>query len=182
MKTKKSRLPQPNLYLVGFMGTGKSTHGRALARRLGYRFFDSDQEIEKSQKRPIKTIFAEEGEPYFRKLEQTFIEEGHPPEGCVVSCGGGLVAREGMPEVLQRKGVVIALVASPECILARTSQNPDRPLLQVPDPDQKIRDLLAEREPYYRQAGILVLTDHRRMKEIQNHILRIYRRKQKEWR
>ena len=182
MQQEAKQGARPNLYLVGFMGTGKSTHGRALAKRLNYQFLDSDHEIEKAEERPIKKIFAEEGEAYFRQLEKRFIREGHPKEGCVVSCGGGLVAREGMPETLQERGVVIALVASPECILERTSQNPDRPLLHVPNPREKIRELLAEREPYYRRAGIMVLTDHRTKREIQEHILRIFRKKQGEWR
>lgn len=181
MAKKEVRPRGPNLYLVGFMGTGKSTHGRALARRLGFQFMDSDHEIERWQGRPIKEIFRCEGEAFFRELEEEFVRQGHPAHNCVVSCGGGLVAREGMPEKLQHKGVVIALVASPESILERTSQNPDRPLLQVPDPLAKIKELLANREPYYRRAGTLVLTDHRTKKEIQDHILRIYQRKAKEW-
>src|SRR4051812_46435873 len=80
-----------NLYLVGFMGTGKSTVGRQLARQMGFEFIDSDHEIERRQGKPVSQIFAEEGEARFRALEREFIEHGHPTKKCVVSCGGGLV-------------------------------------------------------------------------------------------
>ena len=80
-----------NLYLVGFMGTGKSTVGRQVARQMGFEFIDSDHEIERRQGQPVSQIFAEQGEAKFRALEREFIEHGHPAQKCVVSCGGGLV-------------------------------------------------------------------------------------------
>ena len=85
-----------NLYLVGFMGTGKSTVGRGVARRIGFRLLDSDHEIERMQGRAIPEIFAQDGEPAFRVMERQFIETGHPAERTIVACGGGLVVQPGM--------------------------------------------------------------------------------------
>ena len=167
---------RPNLYLVGFMGTGKSTIGRRVAQLVGLRFIDSDDAIEKSQGRPISEIFATEGEPYFRQLELEFIESGHPSHGCVVSCGGGLVVQPGMTDLLRKKGVVVSLFASPETILRRTSGNSNRPLLNVEDPEQRIRDMLAEREPHYLAAGSSIMTDGRGMHAIADNVIRIYKR------
>ena len=76
-------VPDLNLYLVGFMGTGKSTIGRLLARQLNFQFLDSDHEIERTQGKAVTQIFAEEGEAKFRELELAFIEHGHPTQGCI---------------------------------------------------------------------------------------------------
>ena len=80
-----------NLYLVGFMGVGKSVIGRSVAAELGMRFIDSDRAIEKEQGCRIADIFKAEGEARFREYERRFVESGHPSHGCVVACGGGLV-------------------------------------------------------------------------------------------
>lgn len=167
---------RPNLYLVGFMGTGKSTVGRALASRLGFQFIDSDHTIESQQGRSIADIFAAEGEPYFRQLERAFIESGHAPEGCVVSCGGGLVTQAGMIDLLKSRGLVACLFASPDVILKRTATNKNRPLLNVEDPEARIASLLAEREPFYLQAGAGILTDHRPLHEVTTQLERYYHR------
>ncbi len=173
--------PRVNLYLVGFMGTGKTTVGRTLARRLGHRFVDSDHEIEKLRGKPVTEIFADEGEAAFRKLEWEFIESGHPAEGCVVACGGGLVTQPGMIELLKTKGVVVCLYATVQTVLQRTSGNKSRPLLNVENPERRVRELLAAREPFYRRAGTLVLTDNRGHHEIVERLLRIYHRQRMEF-
>lgn len=164
-----------NLYLVGFMGTGKSAVGRRLADKLGYRFLDSDREIEQNEGRSITDIFAEDGEAAFREMERSFIESGHPQTGCVVSCGGGLVTGEGMPDLLRSKGFVTCLWASPETIHNRTKDSTHRPLLQASDPLERIRFLLMEREPHYLSAGKLVSTDNRTLSEVTETVLRLYR-------
>ena len=168
---------KPNIYIIGFMGTGKSTIGRQLAQQLEYEFLDSDQIIEKNAGITIPQIFEEQGEEAFRELERHFVETGHPNQGCVISCGGGLVLQPGLKEALQSKGMVIALFASPETIYERTRQNRNRPLLDVENPKNVIRKLLEERMPVYREAGIGVLTDGRSVADIVAHILRIYQRK-----
>lgn len=177
----KSKQPLPNLYLVGFMGTGKSTVGRSLAAKLGLQFIDSDHAIESSQGRPIPEIFATGGEAYFRQLERNFIEKGHPSSGCVVSCGGGLVVQPGMIHRLKGKGLVACLFASPEVILRRTAANKNRPLLNVENPEARIAKLLSEREPIYLQAGACIFTDHRPMHEIISHLERYYKRESRQF-
>lgn len=165
-----------NLYLVGFMGTGKTTIGRAVAQRLGFTLIDSDQEIERQQGRTIADIFATDGEPAFRAMERRFIEGGHEGSRAVVSCGGGLVVQPGMLELLLRRGVVICLHASIETILARTARHRHRPLLNVEDPDARVRALYAEREPVYKRAGTVILTDARPLNDIVAHVIRAWRR------
>ena len=164
-----------NLYLVGFMGTGKSTVGRQVARQMGFEFLDSDHEIERRQGKPVSQIFAAEGEARFRALEREFIEQGHPEKKCVVSCGGGLVVPSGMLELLRRRGVVICMHAPIETILKRTLHATHRPLLQVEDPERRLRELYAQREELYRRTGTMVLTDKRPLREIAIHVLRVYR-------
>ncbi len=168
--------PEPNLYLVGFMGTGKTTVGRAVAQRLGYQLLDSDVEIERQAGKPISEIFAAQGEPAFRVMERAFIEQGHPATQCVVACGGGLVVQPGMLDLLKTKGVVICLHASLETILSRTQGSRHRPLLNGDDPMERIRVLYAQRESIYRQSGTVILTDGRQLSDIAAHVMRVYKR------
>jgi shikimate kinase len=159
------------------MGTGKTTVGRAVAHRLGFRCVDSDHEIEKREGKAVSDIFATAGEPAFRALERWFVDEGHPPERQVVACGGGLVVQPGMLDRLGKKGVVICLHASIETILARTGRhNKVRPLLDVDEPEARARALYAEREPIYKSAGTVILTDGRPLNEIASHVIRVWRR------
>jgi len=164
-----------NLYLVGFMGTGKSTVGRQVAKQMNFDFIDSDQEIERVHGRPVSAIFAEQGEAAFRKMEREFIENGHPAQGCVVACGGGLVVPPGMLELLRSRGVVICLHAPIGTIIERIMHTTHRPLLQAEDRAQRLRDLYAQREALYRRTGTMVLTDSRPLREIAAHVLRVYR-------
>ncbi len=158
------------------MGTGKSTVGRAAAQRLGFECVDSDGVIERKAGRTIAQIFAAEGEPEFRRMERDFVDGGHPPSRTVVVCGGGLVVQPGMAAELRNRGVVVCLHASIETILARTGRQDTRPLLNVADPAARVRSLFAEREPIYRSAGTLVMTDGRSVREIAAHVIRIWRR------
>lgn len=170
-----------NLYLTGFMGTGKTTIGRIVAHRLKFALLDSDHEIERLAGRSIPQIFAEQGEPAFREMERAFVEGGHPDRGTVVACGGGLVVQPGMLERLQARGVVVCLHASLETILRRTQGNKNRPLLDVEDPMERIRLLYAAREPVYKRAGTVILTDGRPMLDIVQHVMRAYRREAAEF-
>ncbi len=159
------------------MGTGKTTVGRTVAHRIGFKCVDSDHEIERKAGKPISRIFAEDGEASFRERERLFIEEGHASEKLVVACGGGLVVQPGMLDMLSARGVVVCLHASIETILARTGRHGEtRPLLDVEDPDARARALYAEREAIYRSAGTVILTDSRPLSEIAGHVVRVWRR------
>lgn len=166
----------PNLYIIGFMGVGKSAVGRSVARQLKMQFLDSDWCIEQKAGRPITEIFASSGEAEFRKMEKEFIENGHPEKGVVVACGGGLPIQKGMPERLLQKGVVVCLFAHPKTILARTSTNQKRPLLNVENPAAKIERLLAEREPFYMKTGIGISAEGRQISDVVSNVVRVYRR------
>ena len=165
--------PFPNLYLVGFMGTGKSAVGRRIAERFKLKFIDSDSEIEKAQGMSIKEIFAKFGEEKFREMEREFIESGHPENGCVVSCGGGLVCREGMPELVKSRGIAVVLFADPEVIYKRVCLSKTRPLLNVPDPKGRICELLQARKDFYMKSGICVSSSGG-VEEVEERVARIY--------
>ena len=146
------------------MGVGKSSIGQRVALELSYKFFDSDAVIEQRVGKTIPEIFATEGEPSFRAYEKEFIDSGHPANGCVISCGGGLILQEGMQQQLKAKGVVICLFASVETIIKRIGGNKgDRPLLNVDNREARIRQLFAERETAYLNAGTCIATDNRSM-------------------
>ncbi len=164
-----------NLYIVGFMGTGKTAVGRKVARKFELQFLDSDVEIEKKTAMTIKEIFREQGEETFRKMEREFVETGHPGHGCVVACGGGLVMQPGILDKLKSKGVVVCLFASTDSILERTSRTQKRPLLNVDKPEEEIRDLLEKRNAIYMSAGTGVTTENRSITEVAAHVCRIYR-------
>lgn len=167
---------KPNLYLVGFMGAGKTIVGRAVSQKLGYTLLDSDSEIERKAGKPITEIFASEGEPAFRAMERAFVDGGHPAEGCVVACGGGLIIQPGMIDLVRSKGVLICLHANVETIIKRTVGMGHRPLLNTANPEERVRTLYAQREPIYRQCGTMVLTDSRPFPDIVAHVMRSYRR------
>ena len=171
-----------NLYLVGFMGTGKTTIGRAVAARMHLRLLDSDHEIERVAGKSIPEIFANRGEAAFRAMEAEFVAHGHPDRGCVVACGGGLVGQPGVLAKLRARGVLICLHASLETVLKRTAGNKNRPLLDTDDPMDRIKRLYAEREPIYKRAGTVLLTDSRPTSDIISHVMRAYRREAREWR
>lgn len=174
MNPNENRGAFPNLYLIGFMGTGKSTSGKLCAQKIGLQFIDSDQEIEKTSGLSIRTIFETQGEERFRELEKDFIHTGHSPSGNLISCGGGLPIPEGMIETLKSKGLVLCLWASPETILRRTSGSTSRPLIENDDPRNKIEKLLHEREERYRIADKIILTDDKSEQEVANDISKHY--------
>lgn len=166
----------PNLLLVGFMGTGKSTLGRLLARRWNRPFVDTDEAVERLAGKSVAEIFAQDGEPAFRALERRVVEGGLPAAGAIIACGGGLVVPEGMGSLVASKGVVVTLFASPESILRRVGGRSHRPLLAGDDPAARVRELLAAREKAYLSCGIAVYTDGRTLQQMAETVERIYRR------
>ncbi len=154
--------PPKNLVLIGFMGCGKSTVGRELHRRLNYPLVDTDQEIESRAGKPIKAIFAGPGgEAEFRDMETALLQELSTNTGDgtrrIISTGGGICGRRENRTLLRRLGYVVWLHAPMQVIVERTSKNQDRPLLNTPDPAARIRELMSEREPLYRETAHLVI-------------------------
>mgnify|MGYP002396363191 FL=1 len=144
------------------MGAGKSTIGRQLAQSLGYEFQDSDHEIQRRTGVDISTIFEYEGEDGFRNRERQVIEDLAAQENMVLATGGGAVLLSENRQQLAARGLVIYLHCSPEQQYARTARDRNRPLLDTDDPQQRLRDLMAEREPIYRQVADLVVSTERR--------------------
>ncbi len=144
------------------MGAGKSTIGRQLAEALSYSFRDSDHEIQRRTGVDISTIFEYEGEEGFRERERQVIEELIQEDGIVLATGGGVVMRPENRQGLTARGVVIYLYCSPEQQYVRTSRDRNRPLLQTEDPKARLRELMEERDPLYRQIADLVVSTEKR--------------------
>lgn len=147
-----------NIYLVGFMGTGKSAAGRNLAARLDREFVEMDARIEEQAQMTISDIFSRKGESFFRSLEQSLLEDLSRQNTIVVSCGGGIVVNPVNIQCMKESGTMVCLTATAESIYERIKRSTHRPLLQVADPLSRIRVLLAEREALYRQASFCVDT------------------------
>jgi shikimate kinase len=149
-----------NLVLIGFMGTGKTSVGKALARRLGRPLVDIDAAIEQAQKRKIREIFAAEGEAHFRRLESAAIREAAARSDSVITTGGGAVLDPENFRALRANGWIVALSARPETIHARVKDSHQRPLLAGgADMLGEIRRLLEARAPLYREADYFFDTD-----------------------
>jgi shikimate kinase len=160
-----------NLALVGFMGAGKSTVGRMVARQLNLGFVDTDDAIETRAGKTIATLFAESGEAAFRATERSVTEELAAGSDRVISTGGGLVCQPGNLDLLKSSCLVVCLWASPETIWSRVRHQTHRPLLQVPDPEAEIRRLLALREPWYRESDVLVNSGLRSLREVAGQVV-----------
>lgn len=142
---------------MGMPGCGKSTVGRHLARQLNLPFADSDSEIESRIGMPIRDFFAREGEERFRDLEQEVIDELTLQDSLVLATGGGAVLRPSNRDALHSRTHVLYLRASPEDLFRRLRHDTQRPLLQVADPQQRLRELFRERDPLYRRTAHFVI-------------------------
>ncbi|MCK5530628.1 shikimate kinase AroK [Halopseudomonas aestusnigri] len=161
-----------NVFLIGPMGAGKSTIGRLLAKELKYPFKDSDREIEERTGADIPWIFDVEGEEGFRQREEAMIAELVHEDGIVLATGGGVVMRPANRAALKAGGLVVYLRTSVEQQLQRTAKDRQRPLLQTADPEAVLRDLMARRDPLYREiADLIIETDQRGPKVVVNAIL-----------
>lgn len=153
-----------HVVLIGFMGCGKSVVGRRLARRLGFGFVDLDHHIESSAGRSVADIFADDGEAAFRRLERDAVAaldgELSASGPTVVATGGGTFVDADNRRALHALGVVVCLVISLETVLDRVSGSPHRPLASGPGARERLERLYDERMPIYREADVLVETDH----------------------
>jgi shikimate kinase len=145
------------LFLVGMMGAGKTTVGKRLARRLGWPFVDADRELEARLGVPVQTIFELEGEPGFRRREAALIDELTQRTDVVFATGGGAVLDAGNREALRTRGRVVYLRASVGDLWHRLRRDKVRPLLRTADPRARIEELVARRDPLYREIAHLTI-------------------------
>ena len=143
--------------LIGLPGSGKSTVGRQLARRLQLPFFDSDHVIEQQLGCTIREYFEREGEESFRDVEEAVIDQLTQQPTGILSTGGGVVLRPANRLLLRERGHVIYLNSSPEELYRRLRHDVNRPLLQVPDPLGRLRDLHTVRDPLYRETAHFII-------------------------
>jgi shikimate kinase len=161
-----------NLYLIGFMNSGKTTVGRRLGERLGWPFVDTDAEIVRREGMDIPALFRKGGELYFRDLEQALLLELSVRSGWVVATGGGIVVRGRNVEIMKHSGVSVYLYAREEVLLARLAGTAaTRPLLQGESPTLRVRRLLQERKGMYEWADLTVDTSDKSTDEVVEEIV-----------
>jgi len=160
-----------NIFLIGPMGSGKTTIGRQLAGRLDKHFYDSDREIEKRTGADIALIFEIEGEEGFRQREVKMIKELSSMGDIVLATGGGVVLSADNRACLKTCGKVVYLKSSPEKLFDRTARDKERPLLNTTDRMTTIKELMEKRGPLYEEiADLIVTTDNNSIKQIVNKI------------
>jgi len=163
-----------NIVLIGFMGSGKSSTAQELSRRLNRDTVSTDALIEKKEKRTIHEIFRDSGEPYFRQVEKTVVQEVSKKENHIIDCGGGVVLNEDNVKDLKRQGVIIFLSATPEEIFKRVRNETHRPLLKVENPQARIKEMLDIRLPFYQKAADqTIVTNGKTPKEVCEDIIRL---------
>ena len=143
--------------LIGMPGSGKSSVGRQLARRLNWSFADADAEIERQIGCTIRAYFEQHGEPAFRDVEQAVLERLLSGDRLVLATGGGAVVRESNRGLLASGAEVIYLRSTPEELMRRLRHDTHRPLLQVSDPLRRLRELFEQRDPLYRECARFVI-------------------------
>jgi shikimate kinase len=166
-----------NIVLVGFMGSGKTSVGAELARRLGWELVDTDELVEARAGTTIVDIFAREGEARFRDLETAAVREAASRRCAVIATGGGAVLRQENVAALRESGTLFLLDATAEELFRRVMEmdHPRRPLLDVPDPMRAIRELLHARRPFYGLADVEIPTTGRAVDRIVEDVLRHHR-------
>ena len=165
--------PMKTIFLIGFMGVGKSAVADCLNREYGMRRIEMDEAIEQKEQMSISELFARKGEPYFRQLETDLIASLESADNTVVSCGGGVAMRKENVELMRRIGRVVLLTATPETILSRVTENDDRPLLRGKKNVRDIAALMEARRPAYEAAADLtVAVDGKTPQEICGEILK----------
>lgn len=164
-----------NIYLVGFMGCGKSAVAQELGRQTGLKVIDTDAQIVKREGMEISDIFADKGESAFRDIETNVLKEVSRKGGNIISCGGGIILRDENITVMKRHGIVILLTAEPDTIYRRICNDDKRPLLNDDMSVKHISDMLEKRRNFYEQAAdIMIKTDAMTVAEIAQHLSTCY--------
>jgi len=164
-----------NLALIGFMGTGKTSVGRLVAESLDFDYLDTDEMIQAATGKTVTEIFKNDGETNFRALEEKVVIELAGRRKTVVATGGGLPTNPKNLAGLKSHALVVCLWASPEKIWERVKNQSHRPLLHDANPQAKIHELLAAREPFYKQADVLLNTELRSVREVAQQIVHQFR-------
>ena len=168
-----------HIFLIGFMGSGKSTVAKYLSSAYQMKQIEMDEQIEKNEGRSISSIFEKEGEEYFRTLETELLKSLDPRETFVVSCGGGVAVKEENVREMKEKGRIILLSAQPETVYARVKNSHNRPLLEGNMNVSYIKDLMDKRQKLYeRAADFQVKTDGRTAKDIGEEIIKQIRKEE----
>jgi shikimate kinase len=167
-----------HIFLTGFMGSGKTSVGRVLARRLGCPFVDLDQVIVDTAGCSIKDIFAAQGEPAFRELESQALQKVAQGDPCIVSTGGGVVLATANRAVMRSCGSIVNLTASVEAIAARLSGDSERPLLQGDPSFERVRTMMELREPCYADADLRIDTSDKLVAAVAEEIIKNVRGEQ----
>lgn len=168
-----------HIFLIGFMGCGKSTNAACLAEMTGAVRMEMDQEIVKNEGMEIPEIFAAHGEAYFRDLETELLKSLKDREPMVVSCGGGAVLRDENVALMKETGIIVLLTAKPETIYGRVKDSTDRPVLNGNMNLEYITELMEKRRPRYEAAAdAAVSTDGRKAEEICEEILTVKGRRE----
>lgn len=165
--------PNAGIVLIGYRGTGKSTIGQLVANRLGWDFEDADAVLERGLGRTIAQVFAQEGEGFFRELEESTLFELASRSRLVLGTGGGAVLRESNRRILRSFGFIAWLVASPETIVERLRRDPKgRPALTTAGLLDEVAEVLAAREPLYKElAHVVIETDDRSAEQVADRVL-----------
>lgn len=172
MEERKDKEFSGNIFLIGFMGCGKSTVSDCLCREFGMERVEMDEQIEKEEGMTIPEIFAEKGEAYFRNLETSLLKRLQSREHVVVSCGGGTAMRERNVQEMKKHGKIVLLSATAETVFERVRYSKNRPLLEGNMNVEYIRSLMEQRNSRYEAAAdIIVRTDARPALEISGEIL-----------
>ena len=168
-----------HIFLIGFMGSGKSTVAKYLSSAYQMKQIEMDEQIEKNEGRSISSIFEKEGEEYFRTLETELLKSLDPRETFVVSCGGGAAVKEENVREMKEKGRIILLSAQPETVYVRVKNSHNRPLLEGNMNVSYIKNLMDKRQKLYeRAADFQVKTDGRTAKDIGEEIIKQIRKEE----
>ena len=162
-----------SIFLVGFLGAGKTTVGIELAKKLSYKLIDTDQSIENDQSRKIKDIFSEDGEPFFRNLETLKLKELINQENSIISTGGGIILKDENRSILNDL-FTIYLKADFENIFNRIKQDTSRPLLLTDDPYNTAKDIFKSRQSIYESFKVHVSTDNMSPQQVVDEIIYLY--------
>ena len=161
-----------NIFLIGFMGAGKSTIARTLQRELGFPLVEMDERIVQEQGMSINDIFAQYGEAHFREIESQLVVDLGKQEPSIVSCGGGVVVRPENTQNMKESGRIVLLKASPETIFERVKNSTDRPILNGHMNVEYIAELMEKRRALYEEAAdITIQTDGKTREQICEEII-----------